>query len=44
MEPSETDLSDFKMCRHELKRPLLAITGSKDSLSCEYLNVSSAPA
>lgn len=36
------DLSDFTKCRHELKRSLLVITGSKGSLACGYLNVSYA--
>ena len=33
------DLNDFNECRHELKRPLLVVTGSKGSLACGYLNV-----
>ncbi|MFT5526240.1 MAG: hypothetical protein ACI9G1_001390 [Pirellulaceae bacterium] len=33
------DLTEFKTCRYELKRPLLVITGSKGSLACGYLNV-----
>ncbi len=33
------DLSGFAKCRHELKRPLLILTGSRGSLACGYLNV-----
>jgi uncharacterized protein YunC (DUF1805 family) len=33
------DLSDFTTTRHELKRPLLVISGSKGALACGYLNV-----
>mgnify|MGYP000383305838 CR=1 FL=1 len=33
------DLSEFKTTRHELKRPLLVISGTKGVLACGYLNV-----
>ncbi len=33
------DWSDFKLCRHPLKRPLLIATGPQGSLACGYLNV-----
>jgi uncharacterized protein YunC (DUF1805 family) len=33
------DLNGFSTCRHELKRPLLIISGSRGSLACGYLNV-----
>ena len=33
------ELSAFTTCRHELKRPLLIVSGSKGSLACGYLNV-----
>ena len=33
------DLSGFAMTRHELKRPLLVISGSKGVLACRYLSV-----
>lgn len=34
------DWNGFTCCRHELKRPMLVITGSKGSLACGYLNIS----
>lgn len=33
------DLADFKTTRHELKRPLLVISGAHGVLACGYLNV-----
>ena len=33
------DLSDFTTTRHELKRPLLVISGSKGVLACGYLDI-----
>lgn len=33
------DLSKFVTTRHNLKRPLLIISGSKGVLACGYLNV-----
>ena len=33
------DLSDFTTTRHDLKRPLLVISGSKGVLACGYLNI-----
>ena len=33
------DLSDFVTTRHELKRPLLVVSGKKGALACGYLNV-----
>ncbi len=34
------DWNGFTRCRHELKRPMLVVTGSKGSLACGYLNIS----
>lgn len=33
------DWEGFKRTRHDLKRPLLVISGSKGVLGCGYLNV-----
>ncbi|MFW6169567.1 MAG: YunC family protein [Planctomycetota bacterium] len=33
------NLRDFEVTRHELKRPLLVISGTKGVLACGYLNV-----
>ncbi len=33
------DLHDFVTTRHELKRPLLVVSGTKGVLACGYLNI-----
>ena len=33
------DLSDFVTTRHELRRPLLVVSGKNGVLACGYLNV-----
>jgi uncharacterized protein YunC (DUF1805 family) len=35
------DWSDFDTTVHQLKRPLLVVSGSKGCLSCGYLNIAS---
>ncbi len=35
------DWTGFNLTRHELKRPLLVVSGSRGCLSCGYLNVDS---